>query len=203
MNIKMNGLLNKFNKTLANMVSTPCTKEGKLATGVDVLNTSRGIVHNQEIPTVVTMTDQIREVMRILVLLPLIQVIHVVPRLVTRHADGIAPLKTESHAHGVLNVFSDGRLLDKIIQIQGVGQMEESNITLMNIVVVIISEEEIIIEQIFLKVMVVEKMEEEARVEAMLKMRFRLKAILHYNLQPHNRAGTLPHQEMYFHLPKH
>ena len=91
------------------------------------------ILHN----VVVTITDQIKEVIRILVLLPLIQVIHVVPRLATRHVDGIAPLKMESLAHGVLNVFSEGRLLDKIIQIQGVGPMEEPNITLMNIVVII------------------------------------------------------------------
>ena len=177
---------------------------------MEVPNTSRGIVHNQEIPTeeeipttvVVTITDQIKEVIRILVLLPLIQVIHIVPRLATRHVDGIAPLKMESHAHGVLNVFSEGRLLDKIIQIQGVGPMEEPNITLMNIVV-IIPQEEIIIEQILLKVMVVEEMEEEARVEAMFQMRFRLKAVLHHNLQPRNRAGTLPHQETFFPLPKH
>ena len=147
----------------------------------------------------VTITDQIKEVIRILVLLPLIQVIHVAPRLATRHTDGIAPLKMESHAHGVLNVFSEGRLLDKVIQIQGVGQMEEPNITLMNIVV-IIPHEEIVIEQILLEVMVMEK---EARVKALFQMRFRLKAILHHNLQPHNRARTLPHQEMCFPLPKH
>ena len=150
----------------------------------------------------VTITDQIKEVIRILVLLPLIQVIHVAPRLATRHTDGIAPLKMESHARGVLNVFSGGRLLDKIIQIQDVGQMEEPNITLMNIVV-IIPQEEIIIEQILLEVMVVKEMEEEVRVETVFQMRFILKAVLHHNLQPCNRAGTLPHQEMCFPLPKH
>ena len=54
-------------------------------------------------------------------------------------------MKMESHAHGLLNVFSeDEHLLDnKIIQIQVVGWVEEPSIIPMNIMVkVVIPQEE-------------------------------------------------------------